>query len=425
MSGKKRVALDNRPLYFKELDDDIRFVITFRIGYNTLSLNKIDEDKYDLIIDGYRFYDLMKTERLEKKYQIVKKERDEIKKKKLEEEYYKRALKYNGSDYYEGKEKEILLDDNNKNNNCNINNKYSYEAYKQHRKSQTNNFINNNYNPGNYNNNPNQNYNYNINNNNNDYYNQNEILTQKDINQIKQNINNNNNKKVINNNNNNNYNYDNNYNNNYEEEQRYPSFSTYQNTENNIGYNNNNYFYDNTRDNNNNNNNNLTNQLEDVFNKNKSNVKISELPTYTQILKYQNQNQLNQKNNYQNQNQYYPKQSIQANNNLINIGSIKGSKVNNSIKKSAIGNPPQSNNTNINLYPQNNNINNQNNYDFGFNEDDTETYDVDESNQITLNIYEPRGKKDHNKNKTYINKSSFKEPLKKEDYDMENPYNDN
>ena len=132
MSGKKRVALDNRIIYFKILDDDIAFVITFRIGYNTLSLNQIDEDKYDLIIDGYSFYDLMKTERLEKKYQIEKKERDKIKKKKLEEEYYKRALKYNGNDYYEGKEKEILLDDINKNNNCIINNKYSYEAYKQH-----------------------------------------------------------------------------------------------------------------------------------------------------------------------------------------------------------------------------------------------------------------------------------------------------
>ena len=105
MSGKKRVALDNRIIYFKELDDDIRFVITFCIGYNTLSLNQIDEDKYDLIIDGYSFYDLMKTERLEKKYQLEKKERDKIKKKKLEEEYYKRALKYNGNDYYEGKTK--------------------------------------------------------------------------------------------------------------------------------------------------------------------------------------------------------------------------------------------------------------------------------------------------------------------------------
>ena len=68
----------NQKIYFKELDDDIRFVITFCIGYNTLSLNQIDENKYDLIIDGYRFYDLMKTERLEKKYQIEKKEREKM-----------------------------------------------------------------------------------------------------------------------------------------------------------------------------------------------------------------------------------------------------------------------------------------------------------------------------------------------------------
>ena len=73
--------------------------------------------------------------------------------------------------------------------------------------------------------------------------------------------------------------------------------------------------------------------------------------------------------------------------------------------------------------PQNTN-NNNNGYNFGF-ENDENDYKLSDSNQIELNIYNHEQiDKEKNKKKMFINKSSFKNPLKEEDYDMENPYND-
>ena len=398
LSGKKKVALDSRIIYFREINDDVLFHLDFTIGYNAFHISQYGEDHYDLLIDGNRFSNLMSQERYEKKFLIQKKEREKQKVKKMQEDYYQRALKYNGKDYYEGKEK-ILLNNNNNINNNNINNnninnnKYNYEYYKKHR----NDYLkNNNYNYGNDNN-----YNNNINNNyNNNYYqqNNNQIINQNDINQIKQNINKNN---QINNNQYDPY---------FEEEPKdnqqidnpYPSFSVYQNTENNAGNNNrpflnkdDNVFKDNTRDNNNN----YMNQLEDVFasqnNENKKSKVKNELPNYSELINNQNKNQLNKQNS--------------KDSNLINyIGNLNN---NNNIKQSSKESVP--------------NVNKQGEYNFGFEDDVHNSNNIDDNNQIQLNIYNHKKvDEEKNKKKVYVNKSSFKIPLQKEDYEMDNPYND-
>ena len=399
LSGKKKVALDSRIIYFREINDNALFHLDFTIGYNAFHISQYGEDHYDLLIDGNRFSNLMSQERYEKKFLIQKKEREKQKVKKMQEDYYQRALKYNGKDYYEGKEK-ILLNNNNNINNNNINNnninnnKYNYEYYKKHR----NDYLkNNNYNYGNDNN-----YNNNMNNNyNNNYYqqNNNQIINQNDINQIKQNINKNN---QINNNKYDPY---------FEEEPKdnqqidnpYPSFSVYQNTENNAGNNNrpflnkdDNVFKDNTRDNNNN----YMNQLEDVFasqnNENKKSKVKNELPNYSELINNQNKNQLNKQNS--------------KDSNLFNyIGNLNNN--NNNIKQSSKESVP--------------NVNKQGEYNFGFEDDVHNSYNIDDNNQIQLNIYNHKKvDEERNKKKVYVNKSSFKIPLQKEDYEMDNPYND-
>ena len=400
LSGKKKVALNGRIIYFNQFDEDIIFGMKFTLGYNNLEIKQYGEDRYYLFINGYRFQDIMAQEKIEKKNLINKKEREKQKQKKMEDDYYKRALKYNGSDYYEGKEKVLLNNNqNNKvNNNINNNNKYSYEQYKKKR-SKTMNNNNYNYPPNNnYNYLPNNNYNYPPNN----YYNQNQPN--------------------INNNNKYNQYYEKEeepkYNNNYQNEEAnnpYPSFSQYLNTENNAGYNNKmnlnndnyNYYYDNNRNNNNKNkNNNLMNQIEEVFTNEKNqnqnfNIRSTiDLPTYSEILAPQNNNQNQPSQNKINNN----KKNNTESDNLINY----------------IGNLNKKGKSSIKPIPEDNN---NNGYNFGF-EDDENDYKINDSNQIELNIYNHEQiDKERNKKKMFVNKSSFKNPLNEEDYDMENPYN--
>ena len=135
LSGKKKLTLDSRILVFNQFDDeDYYFTFTFCLGYNTFNVVQKGEDDYDVIIDGLRFKDLMKMEKEDKKNKQKKQEREKrilAEKKKKEQEYYNRALKYNGKDYYEGKEKHLI-------NNNDINNKkpvkYDYNYYKEHKK---------------------------------------------------------------------------------------------------------------------------------------------------------------------------------------------------------------------------------------------------------------------------------------------------
>ena len=401
LSGKKKVALNGRIIYFNQFDEDIIFGMKFTLGYNNLEIKQYGEDRYYLFINGYRFQDIMAQEKIEKKNLINKKEREKQKQKKMEDEYYKRALKYNGNDYYEGKEKVLLNNNQNNKVNNNINNnnnKYSYEQYKKKR-SKTMNNNNYNYPPNNnYNYLPNNNYNYPPNN----YYNQNQPN--------------------INNNNKYNQYYEKEeepkYNNNYQNEEAnnpYPSFSQYLNTENNAGYNNKmnlnndnyNYYYDNNRNNNNKNkSNNLMNQIEEVFtneknqNQNFNKRSTIDLPTYSEILAPQNNNQNQPSQNKINNN----KKNNTESDNLINY----------------IGNLNKKGKSSIKPIPEDNN---NNGYNFGF-EDDENDYKINDSNQIELNIYNHEQiDKERNKKKMFVNKSSFKNPLNEEDFDMENPYN--
>ena len=62
MSGKKKIAVDSKVIYFKQFDGDITFGLTFTIGYNTFNL------KYYFLLLIYFRAELFFTLRLIKKY---------------------------------------------------------------------------------------------------------------------------------------------------------------------------------------------------------------------------------------------------------------------------------------------------------------------------------------------------------------------
>ena len=431
LSGKKKIALNSKIIYFNKFEGDVIFGLKFACGYINYEIKQLGEDKYNLYINGNRFNDLMAQEKYEKHNSKYQKQME--KQKKIEDDYYKRALKYNGNDYYEGKEQALL--NNPKNNNKGYM-QYDYDLYKKRRSNTLNNNANNYVNNNGYNNNyPNNNYpnnNYPNNNYPNNNYSNNNYPNYNYPNNNYPNYNYPNNNYPNNNYPNNNYpnnnypnnNYNNNNNNKEQPNNPYPSFSQFLYNENNTNNknntnSNNNYnynAYDNTRENNynnnnNNKNNNLMNQIEEVFSNEKNpnqnqnqnfNKKSTsyDLPTYSEICRPQNQN-----NNGNNKNS-------NENDNLINyIGNL-----NKDVKPSM---KPQSQ-----ANSKNNSNSNKNGYNFGF-ENDEGDYNINDSNNIELNIYNHENiDKERNKKKMFINKSSFKNPLNEEDYDMENPYND-
>ncbi len=382
LSGKKKFALDSKIIYFKQFDDDVLFVFKFKIGNNLITINQIGEDAFDVRFDGRRFKDLVAQER---RGTLQKKERENriyAEQKRIQDEYYNRALTYNGKDYYEGKEKALLY---NNNNNNNMNNdkkpiKYDYNYYKQHKNDKYYNYKNNNIN-NNYNNNQNNNNNYHNNNNNYNYNNNNQILNDNDIRQIKNNVN----KKRNNNNYNNNINQNKIQNkiNNDDNKNIYPSFSTYNNTENNVGYNNN----KNNNNNNNKNDMNLMNELTAVFAKQRiqdNNNMNNDLPTLSQI---NNQNNANKNN---------------ENDELINyIGNLNKNVPVDTGKESA---PVHLNK--VDIKPKNTDI---------------PLKETVEESQIQLNIYDKNQNLDNIK-KVYVNNSTFNIPQNQDYYEDENPY---
>ncbi len=382
LSGKKKFALDSKIIYFKQFDDDVLFVFKFKIGNNLITINQIGEDAFDVRFDGRRFKDLVAQER---RGTLQKKERENriyAEQKRIQDEYYNRALTYNGKDYYEGKEKALLY---NNNNNNNMNNdkkpiKYDYNYYKQHKNDKYYNYKNNNIN-NNYNNNQNNNNNYHNNNNNYNYNNNNQILNDNDIRQIKNNVN----KKRNNNNYNNNINQNKIQNkiNNDDNKNIYPSFSTYNNTENNVGYNNN----KNNNNNNNKNDMNLMNELTAVFAKQRiqdNNNMNNDLPTLSQI---NNQNNANKNN---------------ENDELINyIGNLNKNVPVDTGKESA---PVHLNK--VDIKPKNTDI---------------PLKETVEESQIQLNIYD-NNENLNNIKKVYVNNSTFNIPQNQDYYEDENPY---
>ena len=115
LSGKKKIALNSKIIYFNKFEGDVIFGLKFACGYINYEIKQLGEDKYNLYINGNRFNDLMAQEKYEKHNSKYQKQMEKQKQKKIEDDYYKRALKYNGNDYYEGKEQALL--NNPKNNN--------------------------------------------------------------------------------------------------------------------------------------------------------------------------------------------------------------------------------------------------------------------------------------------------------------------
>ena len=96
LSGKKKLALDSRILVYNQFDEDYYFAFTFCIGYTTIQIIQVGEDKYEVLFDGIRFYDIMAEEKMEKKYKQKKIEKEKkiiAEQIKKDQEYYKRDLK--------------------------------------------------------------------------------------------------------------------------------------------------------------------------------------------------------------------------------------------------------------------------------------------------------------------------------------------
>ena len=109
ISGKKKLALDGNEL--KLVKDTDNFYFAFKIdGYNFIVFQKSDE-QFEIKINNRVFSDLLRDERngnlqREKENYLKRKDKDKDKKKnnRNEDDYYKRAMKYNGDNYFEGDE---------------------------------------------------------------------------------------------------------------------------------------------------------------------------------------------------------------------------------------------------------------------------------------------------------------------------------
>lgn len=109
ISGKKKLSIDDKILDFKEECEHYKY--TFKIEDYTFTLKQIGDDKFKLDINSKDFMDLMKEERAgvfqRKKNEYLGSKEKEKKKNNFnnrEDDYYKRAMKYNGENYFEGEE---------------------------------------------------------------------------------------------------------------------------------------------------------------------------------------------------------------------------------------------------------------------------------------------------------------------------------
>ena len=107
ISGKKKLALDGREL--KSVKDVDNFSFLFQIDTYNFNVYQKSDEKYEIKINNKTFTELMQEERTgvlhQKKEEYLKKEEREKKKKSDSgNDYYKRAMKYNGDNYFEGEE---------------------------------------------------------------------------------------------------------------------------------------------------------------------------------------------------------------------------------------------------------------------------------------------------------------------------------
>ena len=107
LSDKKKITLDGSVLYYDK-DDSEFFSYKFSLSGSKFELCKINEDRYDIKINGKRFKQLMSDER-NGKLDKAREERQQRENEQKEiDEYNRRAMEYNGSNYYEGMEYKIM-----------------------------------------------------------------------------------------------------------------------------------------------------------------------------------------------------------------------------------------------------------------------------------------------------------------------------
>ena len=99
LSYKRKIILDDSVLFYDK-DASEFFTYEFFLAGIKFEIIQTDVDKYDIEIDGRRFKKYMSDERNGTLEQL--REEKEI------DEYNERALKYNGSNYYEGMEYQIM-----------------------------------------------------------------------------------------------------------------------------------------------------------------------------------------------------------------------------------------------------------------------------------------------------------------------------
>ena len=93
LSYKRKIILDDSVLLYEKDSSDF-FLYKFYLAGYKFELSQIGSDKYDIVIDGTRCKTFMTNERDNEEREI--------------DEYNERALKYNGSNYYEGMEYKII-----------------------------------------------------------------------------------------------------------------------------------------------------------------------------------------------------------------------------------------------------------------------------------------------------------------------------
>ena len=107
ISDKKKITLDGSVLFYDK-DDSEFFSYKFSLAGARFELCKISDERYDIKINGKRFKQLMSDER-NGKFEKVREERQARENEQKEiDEYNRRAMEYNGSNYYEGMEYKIM-----------------------------------------------------------------------------------------------------------------------------------------------------------------------------------------------------------------------------------------------------------------------------------------------------------------------------
>ena len=119
LSGKKKIAADAQVILLDKKSSG-HFSQTFKLSNHLFTIQERGEDTFVLLIDNRKFDDIKADEQSGKLGKLRKKAKEELKQKELEEyerimkekfetdEYNRRAMEYNGTNYVEGMEQEII-----------------------------------------------------------------------------------------------------------------------------------------------------------------------------------------------------------------------------------------------------------------------------------------------------------------------------